>query len=103
MEIQVQRLRSIQFLNTWNHGLQTNDDDSYLLPAGAAQETDAGAQFWQARGRLLFNATLGQPFYNSTSKNGSELPKLLFRTTDESRIMQGTRGWANGMLPVQRA
>ena len=44
-------------------------------------------------GRLLFNQTAGEPFYNSTGQD-----KMLFRATDESRIYESAMAWATGKL-----
>ncbi len=81
-----------QFLNTWKYALGKN----LLLPSGAAQDYTSGTSFWNTRGRLLYNATVGQPYYNASFTNGTARPLPLLRTTSQERILDSALAWANG-------
>jgi hypothetical protein len=89
---QVAEMLIPQFLNMWKYYLGEN----LLVATGAAQDYTSGTQFWNIRGRLLYNATIGQPFYNSSFVNGTTRPKPLLRTTSQERILDSALAWANG-------
>jgi len=55
-----------------------------------------GRSFWNTRGRLLYNATIGQPYYNASFTNGTVRPKPVLRTTSQARILDSALAWANG-------
>jgi hypothetical protein len=55
-----------------------------------------GSDFWNTRGRLLYNATVGKPYYNASFVNGTERPKPVLRTTSQPRILDSALAWANG-------
>ncbi|KAL8634369.1 MAG: hypothetical protein Q9228_008037 [Teloschistes exilis] len=84
----------LSFLNTWQYYLGSG----LLLPTGAAQDFTSGARFWNERGRLLYNASIGQPFYNATFNNGTARPLPLLRTTSQERILDSALAWAGGEL-----
>lgn len=67
-----------------------------LVPSGAAQDYTSGTSFWNTRGRLLYNASAGQPYYNETFTNGTTRPKVVLRTTSQARIYDSALAWANG-------
>lgn len=74
-----------------------------LLPSGAAQLSAAAADFWNTRGRLLYNATVGQTFYNASFTNGTARPLPLLRTTGQERILDSALSWANTFFGPENA
>ncbi|KAK4704915.1 hypothetical protein P7C70_g1287, partial [Phenoliferia sp. Uapishka_3] len=87
-------LGPLEFLNTYVYQLGL----SLLVPSGSAMEYQSAADFWNTRGRLLFNATAGQAYYNATYQNGSSRPTLVLRTTSQARILASEQAWAAGFF-----
>ncbi|KAI5476528.1 hypothetical protein MNV49_007538 [Pseudohyphozyma bogoriensis] len=84
----------LDFLNDYTYQLGF----SLLLPTGSAGEYQSATDFWNTRGRLLFNASAGQPYYNATLSNGTTLPKMNFRTTNQSRVLASAYAWLAGFF-----
>ncbi|KAK9461967.1 histidine phosphatase superfamily [Lipomyces oligophaga] len=79
-------------------------DDELLLASGVATEFTSGSMFWETHGRLLFNASeKGEMFYHPSLNvypNGTARPKIVLRTTDQSRINTSAHAWAAGFFGV---
>ncbi len=84
----------LAFLNTYQYVLS----ESLLTGIGAATEFEAGVQFWNRYGRLLYNVTAGQLAYNASFANGTARPKPVLRTTGQSRIENSQISWALGFF-----
>jgi hypothetical protein len=84
----------LAFLNTWEYVLPGGT----LTGIGAATEFSAGVTFWNRYGRLLYNAVPGQMAYNASYANGTARPKLVLRTTSQSRIENSEINWALGFF-----
>ncbi|KAG8982798.1 hypothetical protein FRB94_007850 [Tulasnella sp. JGI-2019a] len=84
----------LSFLNTYSYQLGR----SLLVPTGAAQEFKSGSDFWNTRGRLLYNAPPGETYYNATFTNGTTRPKPTLRTTSQARIYNSAVAWASGFF-----
>ena len=84
----------LSFLGSYEYIL----GESYLTGIGASTEFAAGVQFWNKYGRTLYNATLGQTYYNASYTNGTARPKPLLRTTSQSRIANSAINWALGFF-----
>ncbi|KAI5476531.1 hypothetical protein MNV49_007541 [Pseudohyphozyma bogoriensis] len=84
----------LDFLNDYTYQLGL----SLLLPTGSSQEYQSATDFWNTRGRLLFNASAGEAYYNATLANGTTLPKMTFRTTSQSRILASAYAWVAGFF-----
>ncbi|KAG8871404.1 hypothetical protein FRB97_008719 [Tulasnella sp. 331] len=84
----------LSFLNTYSYRL----GESLLVPSGGAQEVKSGADFWNTRGRLLYDAPPGQAYYNSSFTDGTTRPKPTLRTTSQARIYNSAVAWATGFF-----
>ena len=82
------------FLNTYQYIMGS----SYLTGIGAATEFQAGVTFWNRYGRTLYNASLAQLAYNASNPDGSARPKVVLRTTGQSRIENSQISWALGFF-----
>lgn len=74
--------------------------ESYLTGLGAVTEVQADVTFWNRYGRTLCNASVGQLAYNASYPNGTARPKLVLRTTSQSRIYNSLTNWALGFFGV---
>lgn len=72
--------------------------EGYLTGIGAQTEFASGVQFWNQYGRLLYNASIGQLYYNGTFVNGTTRPKPVLRTTSQARIENSQISWALGFF-----
>jgi Histidine phosphatase superfamily (branch 2) len=81
----------LEFLNSWTYQL----GEDLLTAPGSSTEFTAGVRFWKQYGRLLYNATAGQPRYNASSVKRKN-PVL--RTTSQARILQSAEYWATGFF-----
>jgi len=81
----------LEFLNSWTYQL----GESLLTAPGSATEFTSGVRFWNQYGRLLYNATAGQPRYNASLVKRQN-PVL--RTTSQARILQSAEYWATGFF-----
>ncbi|KAI9822640.1 MAG: hypothetical protein M1827_000359 [Pycnora praestabilis] len=84
----------LTFLNTYKYIM----GESYLTGLGAATEFLAGVNFWNNFGRTLYNATTGQVSYNASYSNGTARPRVVLRTTSQSRIENSEINWALGFF-----
>ncbi|KAJ6109210.1 histidine phosphatase superfamily [Penicillium sp. IBT 16267x] len=89
---------SLEFLNNWEYVLGLDE----LMRTGASTEATSGARFWLQYGRLLYRATpenvvAWDPSLN-IYPNGTVRPSPLFRTTDQSRILESARWWLSGFF-----
>jgi hypothetical protein len=84
----------LTFLNSYQYQM----GESYLVGQGAAQLFQAGVAFWEQYGRVLYNASAGQLQYNASYPNGTARPKLVLRTTGQSRIENSQISWALGFF-----
>ena len=85
---------SLTFLNTYQYVMGA----SFLTGIGAATEFQAGVTFWNRYGRTLYNASAQQLAYNMTNPDGSMKPKVVLRTTGQSRIENSQVNWALGFF-----
>ncbi|KAF7973522.1 hypothetical protein HWV62_14944 [Athelia sp. TMB] len=85
----------LDFLNTWSYELGQGPLEGTLTAPGSVTEFTSGVRFWNQYGRLLYNATAGQPRYNA-SLVGNTKPVL--RTTSQTRILQSAQYWATGFF-----
>ncbi|KAK9458186.1 histidine phosphatase superfamily [Dipodascopsis uninucleata] len=90
----------LSWISTWNLTL----NDELLLSSGVGTEFTSGSMFWETHGRLLYNATeKGEMFYHpklNVYPDGTPRPKIVLRTTDQSRIHTSARAWAAGFFGV---
>lgn len=84
----------LAFLSSYSYELGSG----LLVESGAAQEFTAGTQAWTKYGRILYNASAGQNYYNATYNNGTARPKPVLRTTSQPRILQSALYWAEGFF-----
>ncbi|KAJ5664384.1 hypothetical protein N7507_005115 [Penicillium longicatenatum] len=88
----------LKFLNDWKSVLGLDE----LMRTGASTEATSGARFWLQYGRLLYRATPENVVAWNQSlnvfPNGTVRPKPLFRTTDQSRILESARWWLSGFF-----
>lgn len=84
----------LSFLNSYRYIMT----EGYLTGLGASSEFQAGVTFWNRYGRTLYNASIGQLAYNSSYANGTARPKLVLRTTGQSRIENSEINWALGFF-----
>lgn len=85
----------LSFLNTWSYELGQGPLEGTLTAPGSVTEFTSGVKFWNQYGRLLYNATAGQPRYNSSLVGGT---KPVLRTTSQTRILQSAQYWATGFF-----
>jgi hypothetical protein len=81
----------LEFLNSWTYQL----GKGLLIGPRSVTEFTAGVRFWTQYGRLLYNATAGQPGYNVSSVKRKN-PVL--RTTSQARILESAEYWATGFF-----
>ncbi|KAL1586446.1 hypothetical protein WHR41_05236 [Cladosporium halotolerans] len=86
----------LAFLNSYRYQL----GNDYLTGKGAATEFQAGVSFWNQYGRILYDASLGQLQYNGSYSNGTQRPKPVLRTTNQSRMQNSQINWALGFFGV---
>lgn len=84
----------LSFLSSYAYQL----GESYLTGIGANTEFMLGVAFWNRYGRIVYNATAGQPLYNPDYSNGTARPKPVLRTTSQSRIRESQINWALGFF-----
>jgi hypothetical protein len=88
---------TFSWLGKWQYRLH----DELLVASGVGVEFQSGSDFWASHGRQLLNATAKDfLFYDPslyTDKNGTA-KKLVFRTTDQSRIQTSAKAWAAGFF-----
>lgn len=84
----------LSFLNSYEYQM----GEGYLTGIGAQTEFASGVQFWNQYGRLLYNASIGQLYYNGTYLNGTARPKPVLRTTSQARIENSQISWALGFF-----
>ncbi|KAF1989314.1 3-phytase [Aulographum hederae CBS 113979] len=84
----------LKFLNSYQYLM----GESYLTGLGANAEFASGIAFWNRYGRILYNSSLGQLAYNASFPNGTARPKLVLRTTGQSRIWNSQINWALGFF-----
>ena len=79
----------LAFLNRWSlqHGQEL------LLPNGVSMLHKSGTDFWNVYGRVLFNANVGQSFYEDTAT-----VKPLIRANTAPRVLDSARAWAEGFF-----
>ena len=86
----------LKFLKSWTYQLGEGALEGLLTAPGSATEFTSGVRFWTQYGRLLYNATAGQPRYNaSLVKKGT---KPVLRATSQARILQSAEYWATGFF-----
>ncbi|KAJ5904429.1 histidine phosphatase superfamily [Penicillium tannophilum] len=90
----------LEFLNDWQYVLGSGAEE--LTVSGASTEATSGARFWLQYGRLLYRATPENLIAWNRSlnvfHNGTARPQPLFRTTDQSRILESARWWLSGFF-----
>ncbi|GAA97383.1 uncharacterized protein L969DRAFT_87329 [Mixia osmundae IAM 14324] len=84
----------LSFLNHYSYQLGS----SLLTSPGTTTEFYKGTLFWNRYGRLIYNATAGQPLYNATFANGTARPLPVIGTTSQSRILNSALDWAAGFF-----
>ncbi|KAK9378815.1 histidine phosphatase superfamily [Kockiozyma suomiensis] len=89
---------------SWISDWRQTMSDELLLASGVATEFTSGSLFWETHGRLLFNATEKEEMFYHPSlnvyPNGTARPKIVLRTTDQSRINTSAHAWAAGFFGV---
>lgn len=85
----------LDFLNTWTYELGEGPLEGTLTAPGSVTEFTSGVKFWNDYGRLLYNATAGQPRYNASLVKDS---KPILRTTSQERILLSAEYWATGFF-----
>jgi hypothetical protein len=84
----------LEFLNSWTYQVGQLGK-SLLIGSGSVTEFTSGVRFWTQYGRLLYNATAGQPRYNASSVKRKN-PVL--RSTSQGRILESAEYWATGFF-----
>ncbi|KAF2719221.1 phosphoglycerate mutase-like protein [Polychaeton citri CBS 116435] len=84
----------LAFLNSYRYNLGA----SYLTGLGASTEFMSGVQFWNRYGRILYNASEEQLYYEPQYANGTARVKPVLRTTGQSRIENSQISWSLGFF-----
>ena len=85
----------LAFLKSWTYQIGEGALEGLLTAPGSVTEFTSGVTFWNQYGRLLYNASAGQPRYNASLVNR---PKPVLRTTSQPRILQSAKYWATGFF-----